>query len=70
MSMREQRHPAHITFERVSDALEELDPQYWQQLLMLLEYYIPRELERRGVIPEETPLPIAQQPRLKPRTLH
>lgn len=68
--MEREQHPVHKTFEFITNHIMELNPRHWKQLLQLLEYYIPRELERRGVIPNEMPLPIARTIGHQPRILH
>lgn len=63
--------PVYRTFDILTDHLvKELDPKYWNQLLQLLEHYIPLELKRRGIIPDETLLPIVWNVKLQKRVLH
>jgi hypothetical protein len=70
MKERWQEDPLLVTFVEIEEHLRKLDPRQWRRLLLLLEHHIQCVLEERGVISDETPIPVAMGARLLSRTPH
>ena len=56
--------PIWAPFENMEEHLHELEPQHWKRLVQFLEYHVDCTLKDRGIVPDETPLPIAEDVRL------